>query len=118
MGSYPSRLPFLWRRWCVLPKVTQGRKYVTRQRSTGLKQPKKDVYHGLAPSGERELTTSPGLARTSFTRFVQCSTSRLSIGPLLCCGEAIVRSCFWPWLERMMKSRSGIKECLSLLCGS
>lgn len=93
MGSYSSRPPLLWRRWCVLPKVTQGRQYVITQRSRGLKQPKKDAYQGWAPAGERELTTSPGLARTSLKRRVQCWTSRSSMGPLvplLCCVVAIV----------------------------
>jgi hypothetical protein len=49
----------------------------------GSKQPKKEVVQDWAPSGDRELTTSPGLARTALTRFFQSSTSRSLIGPLL-----------------------------------
>jgi hypothetical protein len=54
-----------------------------QQRSMGLKQPKKEAYHGWALSGDLELTTSPGLARTSLRRIFHSLTSWSLMGPVL-----------------------------------
>jgi hypothetical protein len=58
----------------------------------GLKQPKKDVYHGCELSGDLELTYSPGRARTSLKRAVHSAMSSLLMGPCwaVCWGAAIV----------------------------
>lgn len=49
----------------------------------GLKQPRKDSCHGCAVAGDLELTTSPGLVRTSLKRFFHSLTSVSLMGPEL-----------------------------------
>jgi len=83
MGSQPSRLPFLRRRWCVLPKVMQGTHHVIRHVSMGLKQSKKPLCHDWAESGDLLLRYSAGWARTWLKRSFQSSMSLLLMGPLL-----------------------------------
>lgn len=63
-----------------------------KQVSTGVKQEKKEENQLWAPSTERELICSLGLARTSLKRFFQSLTSWSSMGPPLAgCWLAIVR---------------------------
>lgn len=73
--------PFLRMRWCVLPKVTQGRHQVMQHRSMGLKQPKSEFVQDCEVAGDFESMCSLGLARTSLKRFFHSSTSALSMGP-------------------------------------
>jgi hypothetical protein len=81
MGSKPSMLAFLRSRWWVRPKTTHGQHHDSRHVSMGLRQAKKDVYHGCALAGDLELTYSPGRASTSLKRAVHSATSSLLTGP-------------------------------------
>jgi hypothetical protein len=56
----------------------------------GLKQAKKDVYHGWALAGDLELTNSPGRASTSFKRAVHSAMSSVLTGPPLLGGGGLL----------------------------
>lgn len=81
MGWKPSRLGFLRRRWWVRPKTTHGRHQLSRQVSMGAKQPKNELNHGWALSGDLELRYSLGRATTSLNRDDHSATSSLLMGP-------------------------------------
>jgi hypothetical protein len=99
---YPLSPPSLRLRWCVLPKVTQGRQHVMApvaryqhmvhpafehfcifsQVSMGVKHPKNGAYHGFASVGAGAVTVWV-LLRASLKRATQSWTSPWSMTPPL-----------------------------------